>query len=85
MPAVDDVHDTYWYIDDLDATGTKPGYNYTAFWGEILSTRKNKDGSWKYAASLHQISLDMKAGFYVILPCETIFTPYSGKPDLGFK
>jgi len=28
---------------------------------------------------------DMKTGYYIRLDCTMIFTPYTGKPDLGFK
>jgi hypothetical protein len=29
--------------------------------------------------------IDMESGFFVRLDCTMIFSPYSGKPDLGFK
>lgn len=35
---------------------------------------------------LNSIDIDMKAGYYIeIEDGSVIFTPYSGKPDLGFK
>lgn len=38
------------------------------------------DGSYKT-----ETDFDMKEGWFIRLDCTTIFTPYTGKPDLGFK
>ena len=38
------------------------------------------DGSYKA-----ETDFDMKDGWFVRLNCTAVFTPYTGKPDLGFK
>ena len=76
----------YYYGDKLDATGMSIDiWNCKASWTDIISTKVNKDGSWKDTDTYHEVSLDMKKGFYIYLPCDTIFTPYAGKPGFGFK
>ncbi len=34
---------------------------------------------------IHSYDIDMKDGWYFYCEKSTIFTPYAGKPDLGFK
>ena len=77
----------FWYGDKLNETKTGPGsgWDYHTGVAETLNGRVKKDGSWAYPEDLHQVSIDMKAGMYVYLRNTCIFTPYSGKPDLGFK
>ena len=33
----------------------------------------------------HEYDLELKDGWYIYLGGATVFTPYAGKPDLGFK
>lgn len=78
---------SFWYGDKLNEAKTDAGYgwDYNTGVAVTLNGKVNKDGSWKYPDEQHQISIDMKEGMYVKLKCSYIFTPYIGKPDLGFK
>ena len=86
MTPVGSQHDIYYYGDVLDGTKTEVDiWNCSSYWSGIISTRKNSDGSWKYTDEYHEFSLDMKKGYYIYLPCDTVFTPFAGKPSFGFK
>lgn len=78
---------SFWYGDKLNETKTGAGSGWSYDTGVVvtLNGRIKKDGSWKYPDEMHQVSIDMKTGMYVVLQYACIFTPYSGKPDLGFK
>ena len=82
-----DAITAFWYGDKLNDTKTDAGYgwNYQTGANLTLNGRINKDGSWKYPDERHSISIEMKAGMFVVIKNACIFTPYSGKPDLGFK
>ena len=82
-----DSIDSFWYGDKLNESKTDAGYGWDYNTGVCvtLNGRINKDGTWKYPDEQHSVSVDMKEGMYVVLKSATIFTPYSGKPDLGFK
>ena len=60
------------YTDRLDETGHSPD-NGCIGYGETLSTRKNKDGSWKYPSDPQSLDLEMKNGMYLINSCPVIF------------
>lgn len=75
---------SYVYCDQLDETRSTFAHDceiWQSYWVNAARTLNNE---WKDKSSLHELSLDMKAGRFIIIPCETIFTPYAGKPDLGF-
>ena len=62
-----------------------PGWDSINGWNGILSTKKNKDGSWKDSEYPHSLDLLMVDGWYIRFSGTAIFTPYVGKPDLGFR
>ena len=83
---VGEQHEIYKYGDKLSASGMGIDIiRSSVVWSDIISTRKNNDGSWRYTDSYHEVSIDMKEGFYIELPCDTVFTPYAGKPSFNFK
>ena len=51
---------------------------------DMISTRKNKDGSWENNEA-HVLYLNMEDGMYFKCSHDVVFSPYSGKPDLGFN
>ena len=73
-----------WYV--IYAVGTsKNGHDIDfdkTYIMECLCDQKSEfyDGTYKT-----ETDFDMKAGRFIRLDCTTIFTPYTGKPDLGFK
>lgn len=71
------------YTDLLDESGKDAGNRFDAkiyYYGQ-LGKPGYKDG--KYADS---IDIELKEGTYLIVEYgPVIFTPYAGKPDLGFK
>lgn len=78
---------SFWYGDKLNDSKTDAGYgwDYNTGVAVLLNGRINKDGSWAYPDEQHSISIEMKSGMFVVAKDALIFTPYSGKPDLGFK
>ena len=85
ITAASDTHYTWGtitYCDKLDAAGKGADR-----WGSTVyyhSQVKAPDSDASVEATT--IDLDCKEGTYVILEYSAmIFTPYSGKPDLGFK
>lgn len=78
---------SFWYGDKLNDSKTNAGYgwDYNTGVAVTLNGRVNSDGSWKYPDEQHSVSIEMKSGMFVIIKEAVIFTPYSGKPDLGFK
>ena len=94
-----DIPEGYWtmtpnYIDDTvvyiycdELNETRSSYSDDCdIWETYYVSRETYGGtSWKDNSKLHELSLDMKSGRFIIIPCETFFTPYTGKPDLGFK
>ena len=86
MTPVGNQHAIYYYGDKVDDTGMNIDlWHSSSYWSDVISTRKNSDGSWKYTSDYHSFSLEMKNGFYIFVPCDTVFTPYAGKPGFGFK
>lgn len=77
----------FWYGNKLNASGTDAGYGWDTVNGfnGILSTRKNKDGSWKHPDERHQLDIVLEDGWYIRFEGTIYFTPYIGKPDLGFN
>lgn len=68
------------YCEKLDESGRSyglPGKHWKDF---LISTTHPQHND-----SLNQIDYNMEPGWFVILDSAMIFTPYAGKPDLGFK
>ena len=78
---------SFWYGDKLNEAKTDVGrgWDYNTGVAITLDGKKRSDGTWKYNDTQHQISIDMKEGMFIKTNGTVIFTPYSGKPDLGFK
>ena len=67
------------YCSELDETGLKGKKSGTYHYQQL--SRPGKD----YPAP-EQIDIELKDGMYlVITESDVVFTPFSGKPDLGFK
>ena len=70
-----------WYCEKIDELG-KPvcfGAKYTD--KQVASEDFNAFGE-KYS---HKVDFELQEGWYLYFTKEVIFSPYSGKPDLGFK
>lgn len=73
---------TITYGNRLDRTGKQIAYDSSVFYYKIVNGPENwafNDGDTNY------IDLDLINGFYIELSGGVVFTPYTGKPDLGFK
>lgn len=68
------------YCDRLDEFGQSPGKGWLG-WNGNLTARS----SGMTVNEPREVDLDMKAGMFFINSSDVIFTPFSGKPDLGFK
>lgn len=77
--------ESYIYCDQLDETKATFGPDCDIWENYWVNSARELNKDWKDPNALHELSLDMKAGRFIIIPCETTFTPYTGKPDLGFK
>ena len=69
------------YYNILDDVGKSVGRGSYLFM-ETLATSQYSDNGHTY---LESTDIDMKDGWYFECSGSVIFTPYSGKPDLGFK
>ena len=69
------------YFKKLDSSGLAPDYLYDDYVLVISSPDMEAYGS----TAAHSTDIDMKAGWYFMSDETVIFTPYIGKPDLGFK
>lgn len=69
------------YCDILDDYGKSVGIGWHG-WGGCLTGRSDSDIT---AGEPREVDLDMVAGMYFINHGTVIFTPYAGKPDLGFQ
>lgn len=69
------------YFDRLDQFGKGVGQGWLG-WGGTLTSRGEDDITYGEPT---QIDLEMEAGMYFKCSKSVIFTPYAGKPDLGFK
>lgn len=68
------------YCDKLDQFGMSPAPGWVG-WNGCLTGRDNDITS----SERHEVSLEMTAGMYFICRHTVTFTPYAGKPDLGFQ
>ena len=75
---------TITYTDSLDEYGKDISWGWKGWYSSICN-KKNKDGSLKYPEYPEEIDIDMKAGMFLIVKANLVFTPYTGKPGLGFK
>ena len=84
---IPDTYCSFWYGDIINESGTDVGYGWDIVNGynASMSTRVNKDGTWKDPERPHRVDIVLKDGWYIKASVPMIFTPYSGKPDLGFK
>jgi len=82
--AVEDQLTNIVYTDLLDEVGKDVGYGWKGWHGSICNKRK-KDGTLKWPEYPEEVDIDMKAGNYFINNVPVVFTPYAGKPSLGFK
>ena len=82
--AVEDQLTHIVYTDILDEFGKDVTYGWKG-WHGSLCNKKNKDGTLRMPEYPEQADIDMKAGMYFINKVPVNFTPYSGKPDLGFQ
>lgn len=79
-----DEHSVFVYWGDkLNEAGTNVAYS-TIYEYEVLTSKNNKYYSEAY--DLTEVSWELLDGEYIIVDNGTaVFTPYSGKPSLGFK
>jgi hypothetical protein len=69
------------YCDRLDKYGKRPGSGWLG-WNGTLAAEDHHEST---ANERHEVDLIMEEGMYFINRDTCIFTPYAGKPDLGFK
>lgn len=70
------------YGSKLDETGKTVLYDINGFY---YAEQVKVEGS-EAAVALTELDLDAKAGAYIVIEfCDMVFTPYAGKPSLGFK
>lgn len=69
------------YCDLLDSSGTDAGNMYDCKIYAYLNVASPDNDKYP-----QKIDIDCKPGTYIIIEhANVVFTPYSGKPDLGFK
>lgn len=81
---VDNASSNIFYADRLDEYGKGVGKGWCGY-AITLNARRNRDGSYYDPTASRSFDLEMEAGMYLIVDAPMIFTPYAGKPDLGFK
>lgn len=69
------------YFDKLDEFGKGVGAGWRG-WGGNLTSRDENDITY---GEPREVDLVMEEGMYFKCSQSVIFTPYAGKPDLGFK
>ena len=76
-------HDSFnvFYFDVLDDVGKKPGYGSKLYSEQIATS----DFTPFNSLPITSIDIDMQEGWYIYLGGETVFTPYAGVKDFGFK
>lgn len=74
-------YETVRYFEKLDTVGLGPDYTGYLFMQSIVS----RDIA-EYGGGLpSSVSIDMKEGWFFTCSGSVLFTPYAGKPDLGFR
>ena len=76
-----------YYCDKINAarTGLGYGYDYLNSFVGTMSSKKKKNGAWSFPDDPDHVDIYMTSGWYLFNEGPVIITPYSGKPDLGFK
>ena len=74
-------YDTVWYFEQPDEFG-RP---FAALTKHVYQSIATKDWNAFDKEYIYETDFDMKDGWYFYCGTTTIFSPYSGKPDLGFK
>jgi len=69
------------YCDKLNEYGKEPAIGWQG-WCDNLTARGEKDLTY---GEPREVDLDMVDGMYLLNSGTVIITPYTGKPDLGFK
>ena len=70
-----------WYFEQPDEFN-KPFAPLTKYTSQAIATEDFHPFDQEY---IHETDFDMQAGWYFYNENTVIFSPYSGKPDLGFK
>lgn len=77
----------YTYVkwgDALDESGKDLGFDGKLFVSEIITSEKNSH--FEKGKDKTECDFDVKDGQYIIVESgDAVFTPYTGKPGLGFK
>lgn len=69
------------YFNHLDSVGLGPDYSGYFYQQQIASSDLVAYG----VGCPESVSIDARDGWYIQCTGAVIFTPYAGKPDLGFK
>lgn len=78
---VDHGYTTIWYCEKVDELGKPVCWGAKYIYKEIAS----EDFKGFNETYNHVIDFDCKDGWFLYFDKEVKFTPYTGKPDLGFK
>ena len=72
---------TVWYCEQIDEVGNP------VCWGAKYADKAVASDDFKAFNETydHVIDFDVQDGWYLIFDKAVVFTPYTGKPDLGFK
>ena len=76
-----------WYGDKANNSLSGPGIGWDIVngWNGILSTKKNKDGSWQDTSEYHQLDIVIHDGWYLLFAGDVIFTPYVGVSNIKYN
>lgn len=73
-----------WYI-IYDSSISDDGHDISYSGNTIMECICDPSSSYYTPEYKTETDIDMENGYFVRLDCSMVFTPYSGKPDLGFK
>ena len=83
IKAYDDAYTSIKYGPRLDSTGRDMGYSDYEIYENVKSPKRS---TFTKGDDLEQIDIEAKDGYYFVIDGGyAIFTPYTGKPSLGFK
>ena len=79
--------DAVWFVycDQLNESRTTFGPDCDVWDTYMVNSARTLKKEYVDKSALHELNIYLNAGRFIIVPCETVFTPYTGKPDLGFK
>lgn len=81
---VDGVYAYVYYGDALEANGKEVSYRSKNYYRESIYSPYC--GIYDEGEDLKQMDVDAKSGSYIVIENgDVVFSPYSGKPKLGFK